>query len=304
MGRITVPRRSLFSRGAAAGGGGGGGAHPNEPSGMTVLADESWAFSDGAISTSEIPDYPGLTDDPRGFGFEGGRDNSSIITPSTNPFGGKAVRMLFNASDPNLGGSAPATLTNDYGERAGGPPPMDELYWHFWVRLGKPSGVGNDLTVGWDDAGNAGTKLGFMMFSQTTSAPGYANVFLNATIPGNGAQLESETVAVGVLNPSKYGFGDAKNWFLGDYIDDGSWTEYVVHAKSNTGTNWDGTFKMWRKGVLVLDLDDVKFFPDGTPKRWIKFQITPTFGGGTNEPLTDQYMDWGPFYASGKVNGF
>lgn len=282
---------------------GAGGAHPNEPSGMTVIADVDWP-----ASLASIPDYPTLTDTPLGFGFEGGRSNCSIITPTTNPFSSRALRMLYDHSDANLGGTAPATLTNDYGERSGNPPPMDELYCDFWVRFGKPSGVGNDLTTGWDDAGNSGTKLTFFLFSEAVSPPNYANVFISGTSPGAGAQLESENAGCGVQNPGAYGFGNSKEWYPVAYIADGSWQRFQAHAKSNTGTSYNGTFKLWRVNAgsttQILNLTDVKFFPDGQSKRWIKYQISPTFGGGTNEPATDQYMDWGPHYVSGKVNGF
>lgn len=288
-------------------GGGGGGTfdHPNQPVGSTVLIDQLWP-----ASLASIPEYPSLTADPLGVGFEGGAANCSIITPTTNPYSSistRALRMLFNHSDPNLGGTAPATLTNDYGERSGGPPPMDELYCEFFVRLGKPSGVGNDLTSGWDDGfpvPNAGTKLTFFLISETTSSPNYSNVFLSGTTPGAGAQIEAENAGVGVQNPGAYGFSNNKDWFPVAHISDGSWQRFECHAKSNTGSSYNGIFEMWRNGIKILNLTDVKFFPDGVPKNWIKYQISPTFGGGTNEPLTDQFMDWGPHYLSGKDNGF
>ena len=264
---------------------------------MTVISQTAWP--------SLPPIYP-TVDSSSGFGVDnqnGDTANLSIINPTTKPFADNTA-LRFTFFQGMGGGGAPNTLTNDFGFRGnvvGLESGCDEMYLDWWFRFGPPSGVGNDLTGPWDNNLNAGTKFGFVY--GTIEGALEAHIFINSS-PQFGIQQESNSAGVGVANPSAYGFANALEWFSGGNIDDGSWQRHTIHIKSNTGTSFNGLCSYWRNGILMYAITDAKFFQDGVTKRFAQFQITPTYGGGTRPVPTDQFMDVGPWYVSGKVNGF
>lgn len=279
--------------------GGGDGTHPNEPSGAVVISDATWA--------SLPPLYPSIQASSN-FGVDSGStSNLSIITPTTKPWTSatnKALRFSY-PQGADIGGGAPNTLNNDFGFRGnivGAESGVDEIYLDFWVRFGRAAS-GNDLQGPWDDNGNVGTKIGFVL--GTVEGALESHFFYNAT-PNRGAQMETAGGTVGTANPASHGFGNSLDWYPGACIDDGSWQRHIIYAKSNTGTSFNGVFRYWINDTSVADIDmsDVKHFQNTATKRWATLLISPTYGGGTNDPPVNLFMDFGPFYVSGKVNGF
>jgi hypothetical protein len=93
------------------------------------------------------------------------------------------------------------------------------------------------------------------------------------------------------------------------------WILVEVHMKANsTPTASDGFFKMWWNGVLVESYADafaggsIEDLGDKT-RQWSTFSEPGFFGGewffwggdGATKSVND-YIDWGEFYVSGKVN--
>lgn len=260
---------------AANGGGGEEPEHPHEPEGMTTDVDSPWD-----VLPLEYPTYSS-----EGWRWEYTNARLSLIQPGDCPKSPpNAIRGTYPVGFG--GGSAPVNVETAV-------PLCDELYMHVWTRW----------SANWNNNGNTGTKFGFV-FSQGSSP--YTNWFINAN-DDFGIQMETSgaTGSPGMADFAAQGFSNRLDWYLtSDAVNDGSWQEWEIWAKANTGTDFNGSIRYWRNGVLEISSDQVKWFGDNMTKRWNRVQWSPTYGGGNNPVPIEQYMDIDHWYVSYKVNGF
>lgn len=132
-------------------------------------------------------------------------------------------------------------------------------------------------SAGWVNNGNSGTK--FFFFSQISEGGQATNHFVN---------LDDSTYGyrptVTMQNTSSYITRATTTYTPGEWLD----LELIMIA--NTAGVANGVAQMWINGAQVMNQADVPYYPATHTPRFRGMWLDPTYGGGTNPPPQDQFL--------------
>lgn len=235
------------------------GAGPNEPTGFTT------AFSNPMAT---LPPRNPLRDS---FGFVNFFGTSTLSIQSEA--GGQYMRALFPQGTPGGGGYPSAFASVNWAAASEG---MSQMYVRTRVRL----------SSNWTDNGNAGTKFFFFLSQQGHNH--YINLtFLGDFRPGLGLQSD-----FAFSTPS------GPNHFAPAPLAKGVWQDLEFLFVGNTPGQYNGKYRMWANGVLLVSRDDIGYFKAGDVPRFEEIYFNPTYGGGFNPVPADQSLDLDHWYLS------
>lgn len=263
-------------------------AHPNEPSGMTMLLTHD---------SSEVQ--------PVGWTHVSGQ--VSIVNDEEK---GNVLQLAMSPMTVAGSGTAQITSEGDALKKFG----ATKLYISFWEKL-SPNYQGNN--------GAGGVKNMFLNFQETYSNRNPSILLTIANVENNIADPNGRTTpGIDIYNATHHDGLDApghamyyvpqhnESNYPGDIFPRGSWHFFEVVWISPTRGGADGEIKYWVDGMLLeptsfsalyangLHGKGIGFSYDGVP-RFTDINVTNTWGGGGTPIPADNYYRFKDFYISG-----
>jgi len=261
----------------------GGTDYPNEPAGFSRVAEHDFnaePFS-GTATAGSWWDFPAGRDPDGGW--------MVAVTDNTAPVGDdKVLRTKFPKG--MVGGTAPGNVGAQWSD-------LSSVYVTFWYKMEGVSGLweGNPTAINkWGWLGSAYGTTGNM---QTLALMGsglrsWFTVQMRQQGPVSGARnilqnvppyavVESPTQAQGIATV-------------------GSWHQIEYLATLNTIGQQDGILKIWIDGRLTHDYANIRWRDAANPRGFYSWKWEPTYGGGGDKTLQDDYALLAKVYISGK----
>ncbi|HEY0930070.1 MAG TPA: Ig-like domain-containing protein [Gemmatimonas sp.] len=153
---------------------------------------------------------------------------------------------------------------------------MTKMYMRLRVRL----------SSNWTDNGNTGTKFFFFLQQQGN------NHYIGMT---NGGLFQP---MLGLQSTFGYGTPSGPNHYTPSPLSKGDWHELEVLVEANTPGQYNGKYRMWVDGQLLVTRTDVGYFAAGQVVKFEEMYFNPTYGGGYNPVPADQSIDIDHWYMS------
>jgi hypothetical protein len=235
----------------------------NDPTYEGVTDYNLCDYRDGVPGSGPLDAYQTVVADA---GTPGGYGRRLRMTQHTNwPGGGSDVHV---ARHPSVSGDpvGPLRFPNTYG--------TGEVY----------AGIAFRFSAGWTLNGNVSQKL---LWGRSTESS-INHVVVNFKV---GSVTDRLLIAYEPQNPTNaYEMPDT----AANNMNDGAWHVAEVLQTPNTGSNADGTLKLWRDTSLQLDITNAQFFTSGQSRVQNEWSVLPVYGGGLNQPPAEQWIDVGP----------
>jgi hypothetical protein len=237
----------------------------NEPAGLTLLSDERF----DAEPPLNAKDAAGWST------YKGAGNLTSVSDPSAGGSSPGVLRLRWPQGMP--GGGGPFALGYD------APAAKRTVFQCFWLKI----------DPGFTNNGNATTKFVYSWSPLRTGA-NYSYYVIQLYVGTVGAMGVWVVSDHGTLNRNM-----ATKFRWSAHL--GQWHKFEILTVANTQGRADGVLQIWVDGALDTSKSDVKYFLDGVnPAGWDVFNITGTYGGGTNPVPATQYAYVDNYRISGK----
>ena len=245
--------------------------YPNQPAGFVKLVEGAW---------DALPPYPATA--ASGWWAGESMGNAAIVTDSTVPAAWRRVLVCHVPRDTHDGVGSCKVNHDDFTEGGGAYYP--KLYVSAWVKHSRnwvPHPIGSKM---------------FWFEHPTETCDGYSDVYSTF----GGVAMRVGVVQQNCSATERYMYanvGDGAYHSAFNFL--GWWQRYEFLLAMNTGSEANGTFRMWVDGHLVCEYLNVQWLRnDGAKHLWSGIRYHNVYGGRGGLSAS-QYEYLGHLYVSG-----
>jgi hypothetical protein len=244
--------------------------YPNQPAGFATLYDRP--FNALTESGWDYRDYSAATQNTPG-------SHLRIMQDASAPRSASSV-LEFRYPAGFLGGGEPGKTGREF--------PSSEfaqsMYMSIWVKF----------SASWQGHNSSVNKIVYWQMTQSYS--GRTRLLLEGRGTGSGP-LEVWAITQGTPLGDQLLLGP--NLVPGAQFIRGRWHRVEAIVRMNTGSNSDGEVSMWLDGVKIMEHRNVIFAGVAEVQRLTGFEVTPVWGGVTDQVASEQFMWIDHLYLSG-----